>query len=79
MRNMRDLSDLIEELEKEDNGYRYKKKFHNGLVVIMYPDLVDAIHYLKQYKYSIEGYEKELDDNPNWRAGHPEKYGVRRN
>lgn len=68
---MNELDTLINSLKQVPNHY--------GLAIISTEKLEKSIKHLERYKSMLREEEKELDDNPNWRAGHPEKYGVRRN
>ena len=68
---MNELDALINSLKQVSNHY--------GLAIISTEELEKSIKHLERYKSMLQMEEKELDDNPNWRAGHPEKYGVRRN
>ena len=75
---MEELIGLIRKLEKIANppNESIDQIFLGGRLVHR-DDLNEAIEYLKELRDLKKRNQEELDDNPNWRAAHPEWYGVK--
>ena len=75
---MEELIGLIRKLEKIVNPPNESiDQILLGGRLVHRDDLKEAIGYLKELRDLKKLNQEEHDDNPNWRAAHPELYGVK--
>lgn len=75
---MKELENLISRLEWTANTpNEIMDQMCLGGRVVHKDDLKEAIGYLKELRDLKKRNQEELDDNPDWRAAHPEQYGVK--
>lgn len=75
--NIRGLDNLIQMFEELSMVNKTADTYLMGGRIVHKNDISEALTYLKDYRDMLNARKQELDDNPNWRAGHPEQYGVR--
>ena len=75
--NTRGLDNLIQMFEELSIPNKTGDTYLMGGRIVHKNDISEALTYLKDYRDMLNSRKQELDDNPNWRAGHPEEYGVR--
>lgn len=75
--NTRGLNNLIQKFEALSMANKWADTYLMGGRIVHKNDISEALTYLKDYRDTLNSRKQELDDNPNWRAGHPEEYGVR--
>lgn len=75
---MEELENLISRLEWTVNiPNEIMDQMCLGGRVVHKDDLKEAIGYLKELRDLKKRNQEELNDDPNWRAAHPERYGMK--
>lgn len=74
--NIRGLNNLIQKFKELSMANKSADTYLMGGRIVHKNDISEALTYLKDYRDMLNSRKRELDDNPNWRAGHPEEYGL---
>ena len=75
--DIRGLNSLIQKFEELSMANKSADTYLMGGRIVHKNDISEALIYLKNYRDTLNARNRELDDNPNWRAGNPEEYGLR--